>query len=139
VIKRLQIAVISDWRQLRIRECGTDAPWLWKSGDFPCEVEQLQRSIPPSTELVLGRIEETFPRWLSGIASAYWLCVRRRGLLLKHQAILKSFESSEVRSFHPFISSYFDEMLQYLTPRSTGEFAAVMNNDSHNVVTRGER
>jgi hypothetical protein len=55
------------------------------------------------------------------------------------QAILKMFESSEVRSFHPFISFYFDDMLQYLTPRFTGEFAAVMNNDSHNVVTRGER
>ena len=54
------------------------------------------------------------------------------------QAILKIFESSEVRSFHPFISFYFDDTLQYLTLRSTGEFVAVMNNDSHNVVTRGE-
>jgi hypothetical protein len=103
-----------------------DAPWLWNSGDFPCEVERLRRSIPPSTELMLGRVEETFPRWLSGgshlpigfvsVDVDYYSST---------EAILKVFREAEVRSFLPFVSFYFDDMLQYLTPRSTGECAAV--------------
>ena len=90
-------------------------------GDFPCEVEQLQRSIPPSTELVLGRIEETFPRWLSGGSPLPIGFVSVDvDYFSSTQAIPKIFESSEVRSFHPFISFYFDDMLQYLTRRSNG-------------------
>jgi hypothetical protein len=104
-----------------------DAPWLWKSGDFPCEVERLQQSIPTSTELVLGRVEETLPRWLSGGPHLPIGFVSVDvDYFSSSEAILRVFESAEVQSFLPFVSFYFDDMLRCLTPRSTGEFAAVV-------------
>lgn len=105
-----------------------DAPWLWKSGDFPCDVEQLRRAIPPTTELVLGRVEETFPVWIS---SGSHLPIGFVSVDVDYfsscEAILRIFGEADAHShsFLPLVSFYFDDMLRYLTPRFTGEFAAV--------------
>jgi hypothetical protein len=110
-----------------------DAPWLWRSGDFPCDVELLRRSIPKSTELVLGRVEETLPRWLSddsrlpiGFVSV------DVDYFSSAEAILKTLGSVDSRSLLPFISFYFDDILRCRTPRCTGEYAAIEAfNSSH--------
>ena len=122
----IRVAGFDTGRGLPSNSDYRDAPWLWKSGDFPCDLERLRQSIPPSTELVLGRIEETFPRWLSGESHLPIGFVSVDvDYFSSSQAILRIVESHEVRSFLPFVSFYFDDMLQYLTPRVTGEFAAV--------------
>jgi hypothetical protein len=103
-----------------------DAPWLWKPGDFPCDVALLRAAIPPSTELVIGPIEETFPRWLSGDPKLpIGFVAMDVDYFSSSWAVLKALGAAEVGSLLPFVSFYFDDMLQYLSPRSTGEYAAV--------------
>jgi hypothetical protein len=111
-----------------------DAPWLWKSGDFPCDVGLLRSAIPKSTELVLGPIEETFPRWLSRDANLpIGFVAMDVDYFSSSWAVLKALGAADVDSLLPFVSFYFDDMLHYLAPRSTGEYAAISEfNSSHN-------
>jgi hypothetical protein len=102
-----------------------DVPWLWRRGDFPCDVERLRKAIPPTTELVLGRVEQTFPRWLTAAELPIGFVSIDVDYFSSSEAILKSLGSAEVSKLLPFMSFYFDDILQYLTPRSTGEFAAI--------------
>lgn len=110
-----------------------DAPWLWRSGDFPCDMDLLRRSIPPTTELVIGLVEETLPRWLSqpsrlpiGFVSV------DVDYFSGSEAILNALGNADASSLLPFVSFYFDDILRYLTPRSTGEYAAITEfNASH--------
>jgi len=103
-----------------------DAPWLWKPGDFPSDVDLLRRVIPPNTELVLGRIEETFPRWISGGTKlpVGFISVDV-DYFSSSSALLKVLGAAETDALLPIVSFYFDDLLQYLTPRSTGEYAAI--------------
>jgi hypothetical protein len=103
-----------------------DAPWLWKSGDFPGDVERLRRVIPETTELVLGRVEETFPRWLSaGSHLPVGFVSVDVDYFSSSNAILSVLGDAEARVLLPFVSCYFDDLLRCCTPRPTGEFAAI--------------
>ena len=110
-----------------------DVPWLWQSGDFPSDIELLRRSIPAKTELVIGLIEETLPQWLSqrshppiGFVSV------DVDYFSGSKAVLNALGNADPASLLPFVSFYFDDILRYLTPRSTGEYAAITDfNSSH--------
>jgi hypothetical protein len=103
-----------------------DAPWLWNPGDFPCDVDRLRSLLPAETELVLGPIQETFPRWLRekpqppigfiGVDVDYYSSTA---------AICEALGSAEVNRLLPLVALYLDDMLRYLTPRCTGELAAI--------------
>ncbi|MGB9513419.1 MAG: hypothetical protein WBU20_17180, partial [Candidatus Acidiferrum sp.] len=110
-----------------------DVPWLWQPGDFPCDVDLLRRSVPTTTELVIGLVEDTLPRWLSqpsrlpiGFVSV------DVDYFSGSEAILNALGSAEASLLLPFVSFYFDDVLRFLTPRSTGEYAAIAEfNSSH--------
>jgi hypothetical protein len=103
-----------------------DAPWLWNQGDFPCDTNRLRTLLPPDTELVLGRIQDTLPRWLErkptlpiGFISV------DVDLYSATAAICDALGKVETSYLLPFVSFYFDDILRHLTPRCTGEFAAL--------------
>ena len=103
-----------------------DAPWLWNPGDFPSTVDKLRLVLPTETELVVGQIQNMLPRWLEkkprlpvGFVSVdvdYYSSTA---------SILKTLGNVDVRCLLPFVSFYFDDVFRYLTPRCTGEFAAL--------------
>ena len=108
---------IGDWR---------DASWLWNAGDFPCDVDRLRNVLSPEVELVVGRIEETFPRWLEeelelpvGFVSV------DVDLYSGAAAICEALGKTDVSRLLPFVSFYFDDIVRYLTPRRVGEMAAI--------------
>jgi hypothetical protein len=110
-----------------------DAPWLWNPGDFPSDVDRLRRLLPPETDLVVGRIQDTLPRWLNekshlpiGFVSV------DVDLYSGAAAICEAMASADVSFLLPFVSFYFDDALRFLTPRSTGELAAVSEFNSSN-------
>jgi hypothetical protein len=103
-----------------------DAPWLWNDGDFPCNVERLRSSLPDCTELVLGRIQDTFPDWITkGPELPIGFVSVDVDLYSATAAICDAVGNAEVTRLLPFVSFYFDDVLRYLTPRCTGEFAAI--------------
>jgi hypothetical protein len=110
-----------------------DAPWLWNPGDFPSDLDQLRRVLPPEAELVVGRIQDTLPQWIKeklelpiGFVSV------DVDMYSGTAAICEAMGSADVSWLLPFISFYFDDALRYLTPRCIGELAAVFEfNNSH--------
>jgi len=103
-----------------------DAPWAWKHGDFPCDVALLRKTVPQTTELVLGRIEETFPQWLSAQSRLPIGFVSVDvDYFSSSDAILRTLGNVDARALLPFVSFYFDDILAYLVPRCTGEYAAI--------------
>jgi hypothetical protein len=103
-----------------------DAPWLWNPGDFPSDVVRLRRMLPPETELVVGRIQDTLPKWLQeesrlpiGFVSV------DVDLYSGAAAICEGMANANVKCLLPFVSFYLDDALRFLTPRVTGELAAV--------------
>lgn len=117
-----------------------DAPWHWQSGDFPCDVPQLLNALPSATEVVLGRIEETLPDWLSskprlpiGFVSV------DVDYFSSTSAILQALGVIEPAMLLPFVSLYFDDLLRFLTPRVTGEFAAITDFNSSNTQRKLDR
>ena len=104
-----------------------DAPWLWNPGDFPCDIDRLRRVLPPQVELVVGRIEKTFPRWLEqGSALPVGFVSVDVDFYSGTAAICESLRAADVSQLLPFVSFYFDDLLRYLTPRDTGELAAIL-------------
>jgi hypothetical protein len=117
-----------------------DAPWLWKSGDFPSNLDKLRREIPETTELVVGRIEETFPRWLrESSRSPIGFVAMDVDYFSSAQAVLNVLAAVDTRFLLPFISFYFDDTLRYLVPRPTGEFAAVAEFNASTVQRKFDR
>jgi hypothetical protein len=103
-----------------------DVPWAWNPGDFPSDVARLRCVLPPDSELVVGRIQETLPKWLQetlelpiGFVSV------DVDLYSSTAAICEVMGRVDVASLLPFVSFYFDDALHFLTPRCTGELAAV--------------
>lgn len=105
---------------------GRDAPWRWNTGDFPCEVETLRQRLPYGTELILGRIEETFPLRLrdSGGLPIGFISVDV-DYYSSAKAICAALGGAPAASLLPMIECYFDDCLQYLVPRKVGEAAAI--------------
>jgi hypothetical protein len=104
-----------------------DAPWLWNPGDFPCDINQLRRVLPPEIELVVGRIEETLPRWLrEEVALPIGFVSVDVDFYSGTAAICESLRVADISHLLPFVSLYFDDLLRYLTPRDTGELAAIL-------------
>lgn len=103
-----------------------DAPWLWNPGDFPCNVNKLRLVLPTEIELVVGQIQKMLPHWFEerprlpvGFVSVdvdYYSSTA---------SILETLGNVDVRCLLPFVSFYFDDVLRYLTPRCTGESAAL--------------
>jgi len=110
-----------------------DAPWLWNPGDFPCDIKRLRSRLSPETDLIVGRIEETLPRWLEGWTRLPIGFVSVDvDLYSATAAICDALGSADISCLLPFVSFYFDDVLRYLTPRPTGELAAVAEfNRSH--------
>lgn len=103
-----------------------DAPWLWNPGDFPCDIDRLRRVLPPEIELVVGRIEETLPRWLGeGVTLPIGFVSVDVDLYSGTAAICESFRVADVSRLLPFVSFYFDDLLRCLIPGETGELAAI--------------
>jgi hypothetical protein len=103
-----------------------DAPWLWNQGDFPSNVDQLRSLLPHETELVVGRIEETLPRWFEeGLELPIGFASVDVDLYSGTAAICEAIGSVDASCLLPFVSFYFDDALRYLTPRCAGELAAV--------------
>lgn len=104
-----------------------DVPWLWNPGDFPCDISQLRRVLPPEIELVVGRIEETLPRWLGKeVALPIGFVSVDVDFYSGTAAICESLRVADISHLLPFVSFYFDDLLRYLTPRNTGELAAIL-------------
>ena len=103
-----------------------DAPWLWNPGDFPSDVDRLRRMLPSETELVVGRIQDTLPQWLNEkLKSPIGFVSVDVDLYSGTAAICEAMASADVNSLLPFVSFYLDDALRFLTPRNTGELAAV--------------
>jgi hypothetical protein len=102
-------------------------------GDFPCDVQRLRSRLPHETDLILGRIEEMLPGWLEGFAGPPVGFVSVDvDLYSPTAAICEAFGSAHIGRLLPFVSFYFDDLLRYLTPRATGELAAIAEfNRSH--------
>jgi hypothetical protein len=103
-----------------------DAPWLWNPGDFPSNVDRLRRTLPAETELVVGRIQDTLPQWLNEqLKLPIGFVSIDVDLYSGAAAICEAMGSVEVSRLLPFVSFYLDDALRFLTPRSTGELAAI--------------
>jgi hypothetical protein len=110
-----------------------DAPWLWNPGDFPSDIDRLRRKLPTETELVVGRIQDTFPQWLkTKLKSPIGFGSVDVDLYSGAAAICETLGSADVNCLLPFVSFYLDDALRFLTPKSTGELAAISEfNDRH--------
>lgn len=103
-----------------------DAPWHWNSGDFPCHVNLLRSKLPAGTELILGRIEETFPRWLQGpVDFPVGFMSVDVDFYSSARAICQALGKAPACSISPMIQCYFDDYLQPFVPRKVGEAAAL--------------
>lgn len=103
-----------------------DAPWLWNPGDFPSDIARLRRLLPAETELVVGRIQDTLPRWLNErLKSPIGFVSIDVDLYSGAAAVCESLGALEATRLLPFVSFYLDDALRFLTPRSTGELAAI--------------
>jgi hypothetical protein len=103
-----------------------DAPWLWNPGDFPSDVDRLRRILPNDTELVLGRIQDTLPSWLDKkLQSPIGFVSVDVDLYSGTAAICEAMGRANVKCLLPFVSFYLDDALRFLTPRATGELAAI--------------
>lgn len=129
---RIQVAGFDSGMGLPSSEDRRDAPWLWNAGDFPCNIEQLRGVLPNEVQLMLGRIEETFPRWLEEAALPLGFISVDVDLYTPSAAICETLGKVGVNRLLPFISCYFDDIQRYLTPVSVGEMAAISEfNQAH--------
>lgn len=103
-----------------------DASWLWSLGDFPCDLELLRNRLSDGTDLIVGRIEDTFPRWLqdSGAPPVGFLSIDV-DYYSGTKAICAALGAAHTSSILPMIECYFDDCLRYLVPRRVGEAAAI--------------
>jgi hypothetical protein len=109
-----------------------DAPWVWNAGDFPGDVEGLRAALPAGVELVVGRIEETFPCWIERAALPLGFISVDVDLYSGAAAICNTMGAADISRLLPFVSFYFDDLLHCLVPRCTGEFEALSEfNHSH--------
>jgi hypothetical protein len=103
-----------------------DVPWLWNEGDFPCVEDRLRQLLPKQTELLVGRIQDTLLHWIrKGSELPIGFVSVDVDLYSATAAICDALGNAEVSRLLPFVSFYFDDVLRYLTPRCTGEFAAI--------------
>jgi hypothetical protein len=103
-----------------------DAPWLWNPGDFPSDVDRLRRILPPETELIVGRIQDTLPLLLDRkLELPIGFVSIDVDLYSGAAAICEMMGKAEASLLLPFVSFYLDDALRFLTPRSTGELAAI--------------
>lgn len=117
-----------------------DAPWLWNPGDFPSSLEKLRALLPPETELVIGRIQDTLRSWIQNrLEMPIGFVSVDVDLYSGAAAICEALGNAGVSCVLPFVSFYFDDALRYLTPRCTGELAAVAEFNQKNIDRQFDR
>ena len=110
-----------------------DAPWWWTQGDYPCNREELRKRLPEQTELIVGDIRETFPRWLADSdAPPMGFLSIDVDQYTGAAAICGTLGKVEVGRVLPFVSCYFDDIHLFSVPRWAGEFCAIREfNETH--------
>jgi hypothetical protein len=110
-----------------------DAPWWWSAGDYPLDWERLRKRLPAQTELIIGDIRETFPRWLAeSSAPPIGFISIDVDQYTGAAAICGALGKVDVDRVLPFVSCYFDDILHFSIPRWAGEYCAIQEfNQSH--------
>lgn len=102
-----------------------DLPHVWDSGFYQMDEAKLRASLRPSTELILGPIEETVPKWMSKASIGFV------SFDLDYYSSTKSafrlFQSSQ-NTWLPRVYCYFDDLMwpEYACHSDyTGELCAI--------------
>lgn len=118
-----------------------DTPWVHKRGDFPSDVARLERRVQGKATLLIGLIEETFPRWLAekqnelpigfiSIDVDYYSSSR---------TIFDVLAACSVDALLPITEVYLDDILCFGVPRCAGELAAIRDCLGTNTMRRFDR
>src|SRR5208337_3030453 len=110
-----------------------DAPWCWSPGDFPLDFDRLRQRLPSGTELIIGDIRETFPKWLAtGDEAPIGFVSIDVDQYTGAAAICSALGRVAVNRLLPFVSCYFDDILHFSIPRWAGEYCAIQEfNQTH--------
>jgi hypothetical protein len=102
-----------------------DHPDYWQPGDFPMDVEKLRASVGPRTQLVVGDIRETLPRWI----------VHTQPAPVGFVSFDLDYYSSTLAAFEIFVhpakrmlhrvACYFDDIIAFVAHRDAGELLAI--------------
>jgi len=110
-----------------------DHPDYWQPGDFPMDVAKLRASLSPGTELVLGDIRETLPRW---IVQSQPAPVGFVSFDLDYYsstiAALEIFSHPAKRMLHR-VPCYFDDIVAFVAHRDAGELLAIRTFNAQHV------
>jgi hypothetical protein len=105
-----------DWR---------DAPWIYRSGDYPGDAATLTSRLAGRATLVLGDIRETFPRWLRNANKPVGFISIDVDYYSSTMGILDALANCEAEAMLPISSVYLDDILCFGVPRCVGELAAL--------------
>ena len=102
-----------------------DHPDYWQPGDFPMDVARLQASLSPRTQLVLGDIRETLPRWIAQSQPAPVGFVSFD--LDYYSSTLAAFEifAHPAKRMLNRVPCYFDDIIAFVAHQDAGELLAI--------------
>jgi len=102
-----------------------DHPDYWHAGDFPMDVARLRASLSPRTQLVLGDIRETLPRWIAQSQPAPVGFVSFD--LDYYSSTLAAFEifAHPAKRMLRRVPCYFDDIIAFVAHQDAGELLAI--------------
>ncbi|MCB1018968.1 MAG: hypothetical protein H6509_15930 [Bryobacterales bacterium] len=112
-----------------------DHPDLWRPGQYRMDVERLQKALTSRTELVLGNIAETIPKFLErdDIPPAGFVSIDVD--LYSSTSVALELLGSRQRRMLPNVAMYFDDLTFFNNHRYAGEFLAIEEfNERHDEV-----
>jgi len=109
-----------------------DHPDYWQAGDFPMDETALRRGLPPQTELIIGPIADTLPRWIqSHQAAPVGFVSFDLDLWSSTRDALQVFAHPQARMLRQ-VPCYFDDIETFIAHRRAGELLAIAEfNDTY--------
>ena len=89
-----------------------DHPDLYRSGDFPMNVEKLRAALPSNAQLIIGEVAQTVPRFLQTLSSAEPIAyvVFDVDYYSSTRDALGVLQDSEPAKYLPITLGYFDDI-----------------------------
>ncbi|OGW92389.1 MAG: hypothetical protein A3K11_04790, partial [Nitrospirae bacterium RIFCSPLOWO2_12_FULL_63_8] len=102
-----------------------DHPDIWRPGDYPMDLPRLQTLLAPSTQLILGPVRETVPRWVeTQQAAPVGFVAFDLDLYSSTRDALQIFTCPGASLLRQ-IPCYFDDLEYFYGYHGAGEFLAI--------------
>jgi hypothetical protein len=118
-----------------------DHPDMYQSGDFPMDVDRLRNALPSGTQLVIGDVEDTVPRFLAQLNPAEPLgyVVLDVDYYYSTGAALQVLADPDPAKYLPITLTYFDDIALDGHNSSCGQLLALNEFNHEHAMRRIER